>query len=82
VCIGINIETSKEAFGKAKSWELRFYRKARPNASKKTRRLTNRGFQGWIAHRGETMAKARIPRGKAGIVSAIALRSRRGDRFA
>jgi hypothetical protein len=44
----VNLEISNGPLAKAKSWELRFYRKERRKASKKTHRFSNQASYTWI----------------------------------
>jgi hypothetical protein len=49
VCIEVNVEISNEPLAKGKSWEFRFYRKARRKASKKLAASRTRLSAGGLA---------------------------------
>jgi len=51
--LGVNVEFFNEALAKAKSWELRSYRKALRNASKKTHHLLSQAVDSWIGFSGD-----------------------------
>jgi hypothetical protein len=58
----VNVEFSNEPLAKAKSWELRFYRKALRNASKKTHRFLSQAVYRWIGFSGDDQLGAKAAR--------------------